>query len=321
MKKHIICTLHFALCALVAGTAAHATNFPTSGGQRAFSQYGQIQNVQNYSSNPFWNQNSPYNQKMPSPIYAQGTDLNAAECMSTVSAIIAQQCGMRDNCRNMRLSDIKPVITIQLSNMTGANYVSSCGGYIDTAFSDYQKTYQVTTTGHANFPRANVPGSGTSGENTFEIENPYKKKKMTWSGEQWHQEMADRMDELDAFHEQSGGTTHNLTKSAFPTTMADLTFEQRLANTQAGYDDAASRGLVGSSYVVPKWETTKERYAREAEEATERKAALDAQRELDKFSMSKLDYCNKHPGDTAYCNGNGSSSDRIKVILKSLIKK
>ena len=95
-----------------------------------FSDYGQIQNVQHYSSNPFWSPTAPYNQRLPQPVYATGADLNADDCIRVVQSLVSVQCMARDNCKNTDVSDIRPTIMVQLSNLPGANYVSACSGYI-----------------------------------------------------------------------------------------------------------------------------------------------------------------------------------------------
>ena len=106
-----------------------------------FSDYGQIQNVQNYSSNPFWTPNSPYNQRLPQPVYVQGADLNAGDCVNVLQPLVMVQCMARDNCKNTDLSDIRPAIMIQLSELPGNNYVSACAGYLDGVFDSYVKQY------------------------------------------------------------------------------------------------------------------------------------------------------------------------------------
>ena len=91
-----------------------------------FSNYGQIQNVQNYSTNPFWTPNSPYNKKLPQPVYVQGADLKAEDCINVVQSLVSVQCMARDNCKNTSLAEIRPTIMVQLSNLPGNNYVSAC---------------------------------------------------------------------------------------------------------------------------------------------------------------------------------------------------
>ena len=128
------CLITFA-CVFCATGAYSATSL--------FSDYGQIQNVQSYSSNPFWNPNSPYNQRAPQPIYVQGTDLNAEDCFNVLQPMVAVQCMARDNCRNTTLAEIRPTIMIDLSELPGNNYVSACAGYLDGVFDRYVKQYKT----------------------------------------------------------------------------------------------------------------------------------------------------------------------------------
>ena len=102
----------------------------------AFSNYGNIQNVQSYSSNPYWNPNSPYNQRMPTPVYVDGPDAKSGDCNQIAAQLIAQQCGMRNNCRDTKLKDIRPALMMQLTQMPGANYATSCAGYLDGGIAD-----------------------------------------------------------------------------------------------------------------------------------------------------------------------------------------
>ena len=81
-----------------------------------FSDYGQIQNVQNYSTNPFWSPNAPYNQRVaPQPVYVQGNNVTGEECTRVIQSAVAFQCSARDNCRNTTLADIRPAIRTDLS--------------------------------------------------------------------------------------------------------------------------------------------------------------------------------------------------------------
>jgi len=151
MKKQILKSLFFAVfCGFYAFTATATTSL--------FSDYGQIQNVQNYSSNPFWSPNSPYNQRMPQPIYVQGPDLNTEDCMQIVQSLVAVQCMVRDNCKDTQLSEIRPAIMVQLSQLPGHNYVSSCSGYLDGAFEKYVEQYGNGVSNRpVDFPTAIVP--------------------------------------------------------------------------------------------------------------------------------------------------------------------
>ncbi len=231
MNLRIFCTATL-MAAVV--YMANATTFPNDP-SIPFSKYGQIQNVQNYSSNPFWNPNSPYNQRMPQPIYAQGTDLTTADCQSVVAALIAGFCNTRNACMDDRLDDIRPTLTVQLAALPNHNYVGSCVGYIDTEFQKYRNEHTTAIPTQAvAFPTATTPNPAVKGSE-FKIENPLIKQDATWNGEDWEHQMDLRKQELKDLQSQNGAGTEKLARADFPTTAADLTFGQRLANATAGY--------------------------------------------------------------------------------------
>lgn len=151
MKNSVLKSFVFAV---LCGVCAFSANAAVS----VFSDYGQIQNVQNYSSSPFWTPNSPYNQRLPQPVYVQGADLNTDDCLRTVQALVTAQCIARDNCQNTTLAEIRPTIMVQLSQLPGNNYVSACAGYLDGVFESYVKQYGGNVPGYAvPFPAATMP--------------------------------------------------------------------------------------------------------------------------------------------------------------------
>ena len=93
-----------------------------------FSKYGVIQNVQNYSTNPAYNPDSPYNNRLPSPVYAMGPQVGTDDCQQVVADLIAITCAGMNNCANAELSDVRPSVMVQLSRITTGNYATSCGG-------------------------------------------------------------------------------------------------------------------------------------------------------------------------------------------------
>ncbi|MDE6477784.1 MAG: hypothetical protein K2L94_00880, partial [Alphaproteobacteria bacterium] len=215
---------------------SHATSFP-SGTPTVMSKYGQIQNVQNYSSNPFWSPDAPYNQRMPVPVYVQGADLNAGDCMTVVNSLIASQCASRNHCLNTQLSDVRPAIMLQLSRMPGHNYASSCAGYIDTLFADYVAQYRVTTpSGGAAFPTGTIANPNIN-QPTYQMANPYQPRVPGSPGDPWGQGIIDRATEMKRLQAQNGsGTSNQLAAAAFPTTIADVSFTDRMENKAAGYE-------------------------------------------------------------------------------------
>ena len=169
-------------------------------GASLFSNYGQIQNVQNYSTNPFWTPNSPYNQRLPQPVYVQGPDLNTEDCNRVVQSLVYVQCAARDNCRNTSLSDIRPVVMVELSNLPGNNYVSACAGYIDGIYESYVAQFKDKLPTHAvTFPQATTPNPDLN-NNAPQIQNPYQQQIP-----KWQQEINERTQELLELQEQNAG--------------------------------------------------------------------------------------------------------------------
>lgn len=228
MKKQLILLFIFACF------NANATTFPTT--TTPFSQYGQIQNVQNYSSNPFWNPNSPYNQRMPVPVYIQGTDVDTSDCQRVVSALVASYCSTRNNCRDESLSDARPTLTVQLANIPGHNFVTPCSGYIDTEFENYKKqNANYAPDGQAvAFPDATTPNpNATQQEVKFEQAKP--------APAPWAQEMMERKQELQDLQAQNSNGTIELAKADFPKTFSDVSFSDRMQILKEGYEPYAGK--------------------------------------------------------------------------------
>ena len=264
----------YLLASFMPVAGAFAVAFPTQH-PTPMSQSGMIQNVHNYSSNPFWSPDSPYNQRMPVPVYAQGTSLNASDCQNIVMAMIITQCANRDNCIGARLSDIRPAIMIQLSKMPGDNYVTACSGFLDNAFNDYM-TQNGYATGGNNFPNAIIPGSNASqGEKpTIQMENPYKRQLPQWHGDEWYKEIIERATELENLQSQNGVGNERLARASMPTTAADLSFVERTENARAGYEPWANN----NAYVVPHFETDEEMWQRKSLEARAKQTYCQSQR-------------------------------------------
>ena len=251
MKTHAFCAV-FVFGAMY-GLSAHAavSSLNSESSIRPISQYGLIQNVQDYSTNPFWTKNSPYNQKFPTAVYVDGPELNTAECQSTVGALITAYCSQNQNCIGMQLSDVRPTIMLQLSRLPGHNYASACSGYIDSEFDEYVAEYSVAMpTGTVSFPTATAENPYFDASE-FKIENPYEIKDGTWNGEEWKKEKRERKKELQQLQSQNGAGTERLARADFPTTFADLSFTEQMAVKEAGYEQyagqSAYRGLTVES--------------------------------------------------------------------------
>ncbi|MCL2331555.1 MAG: hypothetical protein FWC61_03360 [Proteobacteria bacterium] len=259
--------------------SAFAVDFPTSGppvetGLRPLSNYGQIQNVQSYSSNPFWNPSSPYNQRMPVPVYAQGTALSAADCRAAVSSVVAMQCAARKNCSGLRLDDVRPGILQTLASLPGNNYVTACGGFVDEVFAAYMAQNQ-NLAGAAAFPTS-FPGMGggaASGNKEFKVENPYPYQLTTFQ-KNW----LGRANELSGLQAQNADSTA-LVATQMPKTFDNLTFAERNQILAAGYAQWQCDPKTGKNcaYVIPHFETDSEALVRETQDAVNRQAKVAAE--------------------------------------------
>lgn len=197
-----------------------------------FSKYGVVQNVQNYSSNPFWSPDAPYNQRMPTAVYAKGPDVETADCQNIVAYLVAVECANRNKCASSRLLDVRPSIVLQLSQMSGGSYVTACAGYIDAAFDQYKKQNAVAApSAGVAFPTAT--GMGTrNNDSTFEIKNPFSPKL-----QEWQMEILGREQELKDLQAANGVKQPQIVPvTEFPTTYADLPFTERMENAKTGYE-------------------------------------------------------------------------------------
>ncbi|MBO7508765.1 MAG: hypothetical protein J6T57_00615 [Alphaproteobacteria bacterium] len=195
-----------------------------------FSQYGQIQSVKNYSSNPFWSKDSPYNARFPTPIYATGADLNTGDCNSIVEVLVSSYCAEHNYCERVRLNDARPSLMVQLSQMPGHNYATSCGGYIDSAFEKYKNQRGNTSTNNVITPATHTTTTNNTFQNTIQLKNPYAIKPTAYQ-----QGVAERTAELKSLQAQNAPTPE-VVAADFPKTFADLSLTDRMANLAEGYE-------------------------------------------------------------------------------------
>ena len=236
IKNHVFFTLIAVGALFGTSTRAAVSSMPDGTNVRPVSQYGLIQNVQNYSTNPFWTKNSPYNQKFPQAVYVKGPELNSADCMSTVGALVSSYCASNNDCVGMALSDVRPIIMLQLSRMPGHNYATSCSGYIDSEFNSYVSKYANAAPNRAvTFPGATDANPDYDAPE-FKLENPYEQRDWTWNGQEWKKERRERAQELEDLQSQNGAGSEKIVKADFPTTFADLSFSDRMDVKQAGYE-------------------------------------------------------------------------------------
>ncbi len=187
------------------------------------SQYGNILPVQNYSSNPFWTPDSPYNLRMPTPVYATGPEIEDSECQQIIPALIAAECAKLDNCIYTTLSDIRPTIMLQLSKIPDGNYATACAGFIDSEFIKYTKNYHPISLS----PAHNTPV-------TQQDSVPHIPTVPTHT-QNWEREMEQRAEELQELQTLNNQYPHKLTKASFPVTFADLPFTTQVGIKKQGY--------------------------------------------------------------------------------------
>ena len=226
MRVSINIIAQFISCMMISGVAFAATGI--------MSKYGTIQGVDGYSTNPFGSSKTySYSNRMPVPVYENGPDVKTDECLSIVSNMVANACANMQNCANASLSDIRPGIILQLSRMSGGNYATACAGYMDEAFRQYKQSHaHLPQNGNTSFPAATAPTQPTNtNKSAVPLNNFFETQKPAWAIE-----MQERTTELAEFQANNGKIYSELEPTAFPTTYADLSFSERMANNKAGYE-------------------------------------------------------------------------------------
>ncbi|MCL2339252.1 MAG: hypothetical protein FWC51_04875, partial [Proteobacteria bacterium] len=307
---YALCSMLWMPLAFVPTASLHAVDFPTAGAadtaragvptpmyqQPGFlDQSGAIQNVQSYSSNPFWNPTGPYNQRMPMPIYAQGSDLSAADCNAMVSYLVAAECGRRNNCSGLRVMDIKPAVVMALDAQSGQHsYITACSGYIDSAFATYMANSQnVAATGFpAAFPSAGgMPAAAATDGRQLVLPtvtaNDYLYQPLVAAAAA----QAGRAQQLANLQAQNDDGTPLLTAQKYPKIFADLSFADQQAVLKEGYEpwrektktleDGSVVCIENCPYQSLKIESNLAMYTRKANEATARAEYLQAVHDSD----------------------------------------
>lgn len=277
--------MFIALFGIIVGGANAQTTTP-------FSQYGQIQNVSTYSSNPFWNPGSPYNKRMPQAVYVDGPEINAGDCQRTVSALVANVCATMNNCIGAQLSDIRPTLMLQLSQLPGHNYATSCAGYIDSEFEKYVKQYghAGVTSGTVAFPDATTPSATDS---QIEIQNPYEAQTP-----QWQQDIDERTQELERLQAQNGTNMGRVEKADFPTTFADLSFSERMDVKTEGYEPFKDMQAYHPITLEPMSEYL--------------------QRTRESVYLSSEEYCKKYPSDSK-CKDLAAEQAKREELMQKIV--
>lgn len=255
-----------------------------------------IDNVQNYSSNPFYSMDGAYNQRFPTPVYLKGPQLGASECISVVESAIWTQCSFRNNCANAALADIRPGVILELSNRTDNNYSTACAGYIDELFNQYRQR-MAGAVASANFPAAGRPANygGAAPANPLSYYNQMP---------QWEVDQEIRKGQLRNLQAQNAAPA-GLAAASMPSTFEDLSFTERMDIIREGWQDPAVGGgkKISSFHQIENLENDKTMLARQKEE-------LDARNELlKKNDFAK--YCQEHPYDKE-CSNYWKGVDRDK---------
>jgi len=251
---------------------AYCVFFCVAYGATPLSQYGQIQNVQTYSNNPFYKSNGGYNQKSPQAIYATGAALSTVDCQTTVATLVAAHCALNNNCVGTQLSDVRPTLMLQLSQIPGYNYATSCAGFIDGAYNDFMKRH-----GAGNNVKIPTPFPTQQQDNYTAVSVP-------------NNTMASGL--------KSGGL---LSQSAgFPKTESDLSLADRIAVKAEGYEPFKDFKAYKDLVVVGE------------EYYSQRQVALAQQeQQQDSANMTDAEYCNKYPLDSSRCPQNANSLQNV----------
>ncbi|MDR1071933.1 MAG: hypothetical protein LBL21_04810 [Rickettsiales bacterium] len=259
-----------------------------------------IDNVQSYSSNPFYSIDGGYNQRFPTAVYAKGPQIGAAECQMVVDSAIWTQCSFRNNCQGLTANDIRPSVILELSTRTDANYADACKGYIDGAFSKYRQQVSGAVVS-SNFPNATRPANYVQPQ---ALENPFA---------YWNQvpeyEYQEKMREyqLENMQRQTGAPAQ-LAPTQMPSTFADLSFTERMDALREGWQ--APGVNVRPTYNQLTVEKDVTMYKRQGDEA-EARAKTAANRMTEEKNKANLlketdieAWCDKYPkecfGDKAY---------------------
>ena len=153
------------------------------------------------------------------PVVIDKMNINTEKCKSVVSGIIISECSLRNNCKDMSLMDIKPIVMVRLSKIPGGNFISACNGFIDSEFNNYL----LSQKGGVSFPKAVKNNSNLT----------------------------------DFSYKSQNYNSNKLTKTDMPKTINDLSFAQRLNNKKKGYEqwrpvyDNEGNCIKNCPYTIP----------------------------------------------------------------------
>lgn len=182
--------------------SANAAAFPTAAQAEAANPArfgGQlIDNPTNYSSMPGYIPGSPYNyRRIPVVVQPPRNDMSSGECDMVLSGAIGAECA-GGRCANMTILGIRPRLVLRLAQISGKDYSAACAGFIDSAWDRWK----------SENPDAAINYSGGA---------PAAKPAPTLGV-------------------ASGGGAFPAVGGGFPTTINDVSYLDRLANTTAGLE-------------------------------------------------------------------------------------
>jgi hypothetical protein len=194
--------------------------------------------------------------------------------MRIVSDLISIHCSNKNYCANATLSDIRPVIMIQLSRISTGNYATSCGGYIDGEFDKYIASHG----GGTQQPRVYLPAhTSTSKAPQIQVKNPYTPQTPDWAIE-----IQERKQELQDLQSENGTNVYGITQTDFPTTYADMSFSDRMKNEQIGYEPYKNTRAY-TELKVESLDTYQNRFASSNKGKTLAKLQTDAEKIIEKY--------------------------------------
>jgi len=188
-----------------------------------FTKEGLVQNVQDYSVNPFYN-TATGTVSTPTMVYVNGPKLAPNDCERAVRSVVENVCSDHNNCRDTKLATVRPDIMVQLSLLPKYNYATSCVGFIDSVYDAYVNRYNYTNNAatSTSFPSAT----------TASVTATTQKSNLP----KWKQEYNERNAELRALHAMTAEPVGVLEDAEFPKTFQDLSFQEQNEIKKRGYE-------------------------------------------------------------------------------------
>ena len=188
-----------------------------------FSKEGLVQNVQDYSVNPFYN-TATGTVSTPTMVYVNGPKLAPNDCERAVRSVVENVCSDHNNCRDTKLATVRPDIMVQLSLLPKYNYATSCVGFIDSVYDAYVNRYNYTNNA--------ATSTGFPSVTTASVTATTQKSNLP----KWKQEYNERDAELRALHAMTAEPVGVPEDAEFPKTFQDLSFQEQNEIKKQGYE-------------------------------------------------------------------------------------